>query len=201
MEKENCLNEIVHPLTKKFEVIQWIILSIFIFLVPMIIPQLLSGLFGKSSWIAVNSQYVVGAIVNTVLITAAINVKGFKQIAGLVTLPSISAVCSGLIFKSASIYTVYMIPAIWAGNFLFVYLYRKLFVCQNVNYVLTSIASIFAKVAIIYTFFKVLTLATNIPAPMLTALNLSMGINQIITATIAAVIGFGINKAYNIKAK
>ena len=201
MEKENCLNEVVHPLAKKFEIIQWIILSILIFVVPMIIPQLLSGLFGETSWIAAHSQYVVGTIVNTVLITSAINVKGFKQIAGLVTLPSISAIGSGLIFKSASIYTVYMIPAIWAGNFVFVYLYRKLFVSKKVNYILSSIASIIVKVAIIYTFFKVLTLAVNIPSPMLKALNMSMGMNQAITASIAAVIGYGINKVYRIKAK
>ena len=163
MEKENCLNEVVHPLAKKFEIIQWIILSILIFVVPMIIPQLLSGLFGETSWIAAHSQYVV--------------------------------------FKSASIFTVYMIPAIWAGNFVFVYLYRKLFVSKKVNYILSSIASIIVKVAIIYTFFKVLTLAVNIPSPMLKALNMSMGMNQAITASIAAVIGYGINKVYRIKAK
>ncbi len=197
MEKENCLNEVVYPLTRKFEIIQWVTLSIFIFLVPMIIPQLLNTIFGATSWIATHSQYVVGTIVNTVLVTTAINVKGFKQIAGLITLPSISAIGSGLIFKSASIYTVYMIPAIWGGNFIFVYLIRKLFVSKKVNYILTSIVSILAKVAIIYSFFRILALAINIPNPMFTALNLSMGISQIITATIATIIGFGINKAYN----
>ena len=197
MENENCLNEVVYPLSKKYEIIQWIILSIFIFLVPMIVPQLLSTIFGASSWIATHSQYVVGTIVNTVLVTTAINVKGFKQIAGLISLPSISAIGSGLIFKSASIYTVYMIPAIWAGNFIFVYLYRNLFVHKKVNYILTSIVSILAKAAIIYTFFRVLALVSNIPNPMFIALNLSMGMNQVITATVAAVIGFGISNIYN----
>ena len=197
MENESCLNEVVHPLSKKFEIIQWIILSIFIFLVPMIVPQLLSTIFGTTSWVATHSQYVVGTIVNTVLVTTAINVKGFRQISGLITLPSISAIGSGLIFKSASIYTVYMIPAIWAGNFMFVYLYRNLFVHKKANYILTSIVSILAKVAIIYAFFRVLALVSNIPNPMFVALNLSMGINQLITATVAAMIGFGISKAYN----
>lgn len=199
MEKENCLNSVVYPLSKKYEIIQWITLSILIFLVPMIIPTILSTLFGASSWIATHSQYVVGTIVNTVLVTAAINVKGFKQIAGLITLPSISAISSGLIFKSASIFTVYMIPAIWAGNFLFVYLYRKLFVQKKVNYILSSIASILTKVAIIYLFFRVLALIINIPNPMFVALNFSMGMNQLITATIAAIIGFGIDKVYEHK--
>ncbi len=201
MEKENCLNSVVYPLSKKFEVIQWIVLSIFIFLVPMIIPTLFNNIFGKTSWIATHSQYFVGTIVNTVLITAAINVKGFKQIAGLITLPSISAISSGLIFKSASIFTVYMIPAIWAGNFLFVYLYRKLLVQNKVNYILSSIASILAKVAVIYLCFRLLALIINIPEPMFTALNLSMGLNQLISATIASVIGFGISKIYSNKTR
>ena len=196
MEKENCLNEVVYPLTKKFEIVQWIILSIFIFLVPMIIPQLLSAIFGSTSWVAIHSQYVVGTIVNTVLVTAAINVKGFKQIAGLVTLPSISAIGSGLIFKSASIFTVYMIPAIWAGNFVFVYLYKKLFVYKNRNYILSSILAILTKVSIIYIFFRILAIAVKIPNPAFITLNLSMGINQIITAAIASIIGFGISKIY-----
>ena len=200
MEKENCLNSVTYPLTKKFEIIQWIILSILIFFVPMIIPSLLTTLFGATSWIAVHSQYVVGTIVNTVLVTTAINVKGFKQIAGIITLPSISAISSGLIFKSASIYTVYMIPAIWAGNFLFVYLYRKIFIQKKINYIFSSIISILAKVAIIYLFFRLLALVTNIPQKAFTALNFAMGMNQLITASLAAIIGFGISKSYEIKA-
>ena len=198
MEKENCLNEVTYPLTKKYEIIQWIVLSICIFLVPMIIPKLLIAAFGTTSWIATHSQYVVGTIVNTVLIATAINVKGWKQIAGIITLPSISAMGSGLIFKSASIYTVYMIPAIWIGNFTFVYLYRKLFVQKKINYILTSIASIVSKAAIIYLCFRALTLVTVIPntGKIFTALNISMGMTQLITASIAAVIGFGISMIY-----
>ena len=194
MDKENCLDNTMYNLSKKYEIIQWVGLSILIFLVPMIIPQLLSTIFGTTSWIATNSQYVVGTIVNLSLVIAAINVKGFKQIAGLITLPSISAIGSGLIFKSASIFTVYMIPAIWIGNFTFVYLYKKLWMQKKINYILTAIVAILVKAAIIYLFFRVLALIINIPTPMFTALNLSMGMNQLITATIASIIGFGISK-------
>ena len=182
MEKENCLNQVVYPLSKKSEVIQWIILSISIFLIPMIIPQLINAIFGQASWIATNSQYVVGTIVNTVLIIAGLNVKGWKQIAGLITLPSISAIGSGLIFKSA-----------------FVYLYRKLYVQKKLNYILTSIVAIITKALIIYLCFRLFTVITIIPnaGKIFTAMNLSMGLNQIITASIAAIIGFGISFAYN----
>ncbi len=194
MNEEKCLNSTMYNLSKKYEILQWVGLSVLIFLVPMIIPQLLSTIFGTTSWITTNSQYVVGTIVNLALVIAAINVKGFKQLAGLITLPSISAIGSGLIFKSASIFTVYMIPAIWIGNFTFVYLYKKLWMQKKINYILTAIVAILAKAAIIYLFFRLLALIINIPTPMFTALNLSMGMNQLITATIASIIGFGISK-------
>lgn len=203
MEKENCLNEVVYPLSKRAEIVQWILLSLLIFIVPMLIPQLLTLIFGAKSVIATHSQYVVGTIVNTVLITVGINVKGWKQIVGLITLPSISALGSGLVLKTASIYSVYMIPAIWFGNFTFVYLYRKLVVQKKFNYILSSIISILAKVAIIYLGFRALTMFTVIPSvgKIFETLNISMGINQIITASIAAIIGFAINKIYNMKGK
>lgn len=195
MEKENCLNQVIHPLSKKAEIVQWILLSISIFLVPMIIPKLLNAILGVSHPIAANSQYIVGTIVNTTLIFAAMNARGWKQIIGLITLPSISAMGSGLIFKSASIYTVYMIPAIWIGNFTFVYLYKKLVVEKKFNYILSSIIAVLAKAGIIYAVFRVFTLTSIIPGAgkIFTALNVSMGMNQIITASIAAVIGLAIN--------
>ena len=198
MEEENCLNQVAYPLSKKYEIVQWIVLSILIFLVPGIVPNLLSAIFGANSFIATNSQYIVGTIVNTALIAAAINVKGWKQIVGLITLPSISAISSGLIFKTANIYSVYMVPAIWVGNFMFVYLYRKLFIQKKINYVLSAIASILAKVAIIYLCFRLFTLVTVIPGSgkVFEMMNLSMGLNQAVTATIASILGFGISKIY-----
>ncbi len=201
MEKASCLNQVVYPLSKKNEVVQLIILSIFIFLIPMIIPQILTTIFGINSWIAINSQYVVGTIVNTVLITAGLNVKGWKQIVGLITLPSVSAMSGVLIFRTANIYSVYMIPSIWIGNFAIIYLYRKLFVQNKVNYIFTSIITILAKVSIIYLGFRVFTLVTIIPntGKVFTTLNLAMGINQIITASIAAIIAFGVTKVLSNK--
>lgn len=201
MERESCLKQVVYPLSKKNEIVQLILLSIFIFLVPMIIPKVLTTVFGLNSWVSSNSQYVVGTIVNTVLITAGLNVKGWKQIVILITLPSLSAINSGLIFKTANIYSVYMIPAIWIGNFIFIYLYRKLSVQSKLNYILTSVIAIFAKVGIIYLGFRILIMISIIPntGNIFIALNLSMGINQIITASLAAIIGFIICEFLNYK--
>lgn len=132
----------------------------------------------------------MGTIVNIALIFAGINLKGYKKIIGVIILPSISAICSGFIFKTASIYTFYMIPAIWLENFMLVYLYRKIYVQKKKNYILTSIVTIITKTAIIFLGFNLLTWFSVIPkeGKIFQALQLSMGMNQLVTATIAAII-------------
>ena len=194
MEKENCFNLKLLDFSKNVEIVEIFLIAIGALLNPFVIPQLLEFVFGKTSFIAVNSQYVVGTIVNIALIFAGINLKGYKKIIGVITLPSISAICSGFIFKTASIYTVYMIPAIWLGNFMLVYLYKKIYVQKMKNYVLASIASIITKAAIIFLGFNLLTWVSVIPneGKIFQALQLSMGMNQLVTATIAAIIVAGI---------
>lgn len=194
MENEKTFNLNYINLTKKMEILEIFLITIGVFLTPFIIPQLLQLIAGKESFIATNSQYVVGTIVNIALILTGINIKGNKKIIGIITLPSISAICSGFIFKTASIYTVYMIPAIWFGNFALIYLYRKIFVEKQKNYILASIVAIIAKVAIIFLGFKVFSLVNIIPntGKIFEALQLSMGINQLITATVAAIVTYGI---------
>lgn len=201
MEKENCFNLNLVDFSKKAEIVETVLIAIGALLTPFIVPQLLQVIFGKTSFIASNSQYVVGSIVNIALILAGINIKGYKKIIGIITLPSISAICSGFIFKTANIYTVYMIPAIWLGNLLLVYLYRKIYVEKKKNYVLASIPAILVKVAIIFFGFNLLTWFGVIPGEgkVFQALQLSMGMNQLVTATIAAIAVAGI--VAGIKAK
>ncbi len=201
MEKENCFDFNLVDLSKSAKIVETFLIAIGALLTPFIVPQLLEVIFGKTSFIATNSQYVVGTIVNIALIFAGINLKGYKKILGIITLPSISAICSGFIFKTASIYTVYMIPAIWIGNFLLVYLYRKIYVEKNRNYVLASIVAILIKVAVIFLGFNILTIIKVIPSQgkIFQALQLSMGLNQLVTATIASVVVAGI--VVGIKAK
>ena len=194
MEKENCFDLNLVDFSKKTEIVETILIAIGALLTPFIIPQFLQLVFGKTSFIASNSQYVVGTIVNIALIFAGVNVKGYKKIIGIITLPSISAICSGFIFKTASIYTVYLIPAIWIGNFAFVYLYRKIYVEKKKNYILASIPAILVKAAIIFFGFNLLTWVSVIPSQgkVFQALQLSMGMNQLVKATIAAVLVAGI---------
>lgn len=146
MEKENVLSKSMRDYSKGIEIIQLILIGIGALIVPTFLAKLLISVFGANSFIASNSQIIVGSIVNTALIVAAINVKGWKKIASIITLPSISAILGGYVFKTASVYMCYMIPAIWIGNFALVYLYKELLLKREKNYFLSGIISIIVKV-------------------------------------------------------
>ncbi len=194
MENERCLDLKYAKLSKAGEIIEMLCICLGVFLIPLFLPKLLTIVFGKTSVIASNSQYVVGSVVNTLLIIAGVNAKGWKKVLGIVTLPSISALFGGLVLKASSVYTMYMIPAIWIGNFAIIYLYRYLFVKKNLNYIVTSAIAIITKCAVIYAGFNLLVLVNIVPngSKVFTSLNIAMGMNQLVTATIGAVIAFGI---------
>ena len=197
MDKENVLNRRIYDVSKVSEIIEIILISLGVFLVPLVIPQLLNALFGAKSVISSNSQFIVGAIVNTALIIAGINAKGWKKIISVITLPSLSAIASGLIFTTpSSIYTVYMIPFIWIGNFAIVYLYKYLYVSKKMNYIVASVISIITKGIAIFAGFNLLLVLNVIPkgSKIAMALTSAMGINQIITAVIGSILAFTILK-------
>ena len=155
MEKESVLNKTMYDFSKKADLIQAIIIGLIAFLVPTFLAQLINAIFGAQSIVATNSQIIVGSIVNSALIFSAINVKGWKKIIGVVTMPSISTILSGYVFKSASVYMVYMIPAIWVGNFVLIYAYKLIMLEKNKNYFLAGVVGIIAKVLVIFGCFEI----------------------------------------------
>lgn len=190
MEKENVLNRSMRDYSKAIETVQIILIGIGALLVPTFLAKLLNLAFGANSIIASNSQIIVGSVVNTALIITAINIKGWKKIAGIITLPSISAILGGYVFKTASVYMCYMIPAIWLGNFALVYLYKKLLLEKQKNYFLSGIVGIIVKVAIIYLSFSAINLFGIFPQKLVQNLQTAMGLTQAITATIGMVIAY-----------
>ena len=99
-------------------------------------------------------------------------------------------------FGTASIFVMYMIPAIWLGNFALIYLFKKLYVEKKINYVGVSIVAVVAKAAAIFAGFNLLVFASVIPSgtPVAEALFAAMGINQLITASIGAIVAYGVLK-------
>lgn len=199
MEKENVLNKTIYNFSERTDVIQTIVIGLIAFLVPTFLAQLINITFGKQSVIATNSQIIVGSIVNTALIVSAINIKGWKKIIGVITMPSISTILSGYIFKTASIYMIYMIPAIWLGNFALIYAYKYIMLNKNQNYFFAGIVGIITKVLVIFGAFEILKLFGIFPEKLVGNLQKAMGVVQLITASIGTMLAFLIYQAEKMK--
>ena len=190
MEQENVLDRTVYNFSKKADIIQAIILGLLAFLVPTFLAQLITTIFGAQSVITANSQIIVGSIVNAALVLAAINIKGWKKIIGIVTMPSISTILSGYVFQAVSVYMVYMIPAIWIGNFVLIYAFKFFMLGKKQNYFVAGIVGIIAKVLVIFGWFELLNLFSVFPSQLVNNLQTAMGLTQLITATIGTLIVF-----------
>ena len=196
---EGILKQTVKDFSKVNEIIQTIIIALLAFLVPTFLAQLLKIIFGETSAIASNSQLIIGSIVNTALVVAALNIKGWSKIIPIVTMPSISTIISGYVFKSASVFMVYMIPAIWIGNFALILAFKYIMIKNNKNYFLSGAIGIICKVAIIFGFFIILKAFNVFPEKLVSNLQNAMSIIQLITATIGCIIAFAIYKVERIK--
>ena len=189
---EGIIKQTVKDFSKLSEVVQTIIIALLSFLVPTFLAQLIKAIFGANSVITTNSQLIVGSIVNTALVVTALNLKGWTKTLFVVTMPSISTIMSGYVFKSASVYMVYMIPAIWLGNFALVMAFKYIMLTKKKPYFLSAALGIVCKVAIIFGFFMILKAFNVFPEKLVTNLQTAMSLTQAITATIGCVIGFAI---------
>ena len=194
MQNESVIQKRILDFSKNVDIIQTILIFLISLLVPTFLVELITNVFGANSVIASNSQIIIGSIVNTALIITAINLKGWKKIIGVVTMPSIATILGGYVFGTASVFMVYMIPAIWVGNFALIYTYKLLMLSKNKNYFLAGIMGILIKVAIIFASFSVLNLFGIFPEKMVSSLQNAMGLTQLITATIGMFIAFVIYK-------
>ena len=194
MENEGIINKRVKDFSKGIDIMQTILIFLIALLVPTFLGGILSKIFGSTSVISTNSQLIVGSIVNAALVVSAINLKGWAKILGVVTMPSISTILSGYVFGTASVYMVYMIPAIWIGNFALIYSYKFLMLGKNKHYFLAGIVGIIVKVAIIFALFNLINLFGVFPEKLVTTLSTAMGMTQLITATLGVILAFIIYK-------
>lgn len=194
MENEGIINKRVKDFSKGIDIMQTILIFLIALLVPTFLGGILSKIFGSTSVISTNSQLIVGTIVNAALVVSAINLKGWAKILGVVTMPSISTILSGYVFGTASVYMLYMIPAIWIGNFALIYSYKFLMLGKNKHYFLAGIVGIIVKVAIIFALFNLINLFGVFPEKLVENLRNAMGMTQLITATLGVIAAFVIYK-------
>lgn len=107
-------------------------------------------------------------------------------------MPSISTILSGYVFGTASVYMVYMIPAIWLGNFVLIYAYKFILLGKKKNYFLAGVVGIIAKVLVIFCAFELLNLFGIFPTKLVSNLQTAMGMTQLITASTGMLIAFAI---------
>ena len=188
------LSKRMYDFSKYADMMQTILIFLIAFLVPTFLGGILKSIFGETSLVATNSQLIIGTIVNTALIISALNLKGWKKILGVVTMPSISTILSGYVFSSASPFMVYMIPGIWIGNFALIYAYKSILLSNNKNYLFASVVAVLTKVMIIGAFFATLNFFNVFPEKMVTNLQKAMTITQLITATTGALVSYCVYK-------
>lgn len=160
------------------------VLTILIIIGAFLVPTFLAKIIPLGKY----QQLIIGSIVNMSLILTALYTKGTIKTFAIATLPSVSTILGGLLFGSMTLYSKTMIPAIWLGNFAFIFLYKFLFIHKRVNYPVSAIIAIITKVAIIYLGFTIMTLTMTVPDMVKETLNTSMGLTQLITATSGSIL-------------
>lgn len=170
------LNQTTYEFREKYENIELVIFSLAAFAIPLLFPH---------------PQLLTGTLVNAFLIMAAMHFRGWKVLP-LVILPSAAALLNGVLFGPFTIFIVYMMPIIWIGNFILVYLFKKLHIAQNMNYWATLGISAIAKAALLFGAAFLFVNIGVLPAIFLTA----MGILQLGTAIAGGIVAFGIRSVY-----
>ena len=134
-------------------------------------------------------QFLVGSIVNMMLILGAQNLKGYKLFAMIIT-PSLGVFSAGLLFGGLTKYLLYLMPMIWIGNMILVYGYKYLR-SHYKNSVLNSISfAILAKVLILTVNAYILVSFNVVPSVFLTA----MSVLQLVTAVSGAFVALLVTK-------
>ena len=70
-------------------------------------------------------QILVGIVVNTSLVLAALRLKT-KQLLPVIIMPAFGALSRGILFGPFTIYLLYLIPFIWISNALLVYFVKRM---------------------------------------------------------------------------
>ena len=135
-------------------------------------------------------QIVVGVLVNTLLITSALNVKGYKLLPVIIA-PALGALSRGILFGPFTIFLVYMIPFIWVGNAILVYAFKELNLNKKINRWITLVLGSLVKAAFLFAIAFIFVKSGILPQLFLT----TMGIFQFYTAILGGIVALGYQTA------
>ncbi|MBU0662105.1 hypothetical protein KJ891_01475 [Candidatus Micrarchaeota archaeon] len=166
----DVLNLQVYSNTYMQETVTLFLLAGFGFLVPFLLGHV---------------QLFVGPVVNAMLVASALFLRG-RKILPLVLLPSLGALAGGLLFGPLTIYLIYMIPFIWAGNLIMVYGLKLAHLQMRQNYWFSAAVASAAKAVFLFASAFALYMLGAVPTVFLVA----MGIMQFATAIAGSVIAY-----------
>jgi len=165
------INKQDYKLNYKNEFFEIVIYTIISFFLPLMIGH---------------PQIIVGVLVNTLLITSALNIKGYKLLPVIIA-PALGALSRGILFGPFTIFLLYMIPFIWIGNSILVFVFKALNLNKKTNYWITLLTGSITKAAFLFIIAYLLVSLKILPTLFLT----TMGIFQFYTAILGGIIAFG----------
>ena len=170
------LNLYEYELSRKQEIIEMMFYSLTAFLIPMLLSH---------------PQYLVGTVVNFLLIISAMNIKGYKLLPVIVT-PSLGALIHGALFGPFTVFLIYMIPFIWIGNIILVYSFKYFKLNKKINYWTVLLIGSVLKAGFLFLMAYILYYLNLVPALFLTV----MSTIQLITVISGGIIAFWANKIH-----
>lgn len=135
-------------------------------------------------------QIVVGVLVNSLLITSALNVKGAKLLPVIIA-PTLGALSRGVLFGPFTVFLLYMIPFIWVGNSILVFAFKWLNLDKKVNKWVTLVIGSAVKAGFLFGIAYLLVSLNVLPIMFLTA----MGLFQWYTAILGGILALGFQSA------
>ena len=135
-------------------------------------------------------QIIVGVLVNSFLITSALNIRGAKLLP-VIFAPALGALSRGVLFGPFTIFLLYMIPFIWIGNSILVFAFKWLNLDKKLNRWFTLFLGSTAKAAFLFLAAYALVSLNVLPVLFLT----TMGLFQFYTAVLGGIVALGFQSA------
>jgi len=134
-------------------------------------------------------QIFVGIAVNAMLITGALNIKGYRLLP-VIMLPSLGVLSRGILFGPLSKFLIYFIPFIWIGNSILVFSFKHFKLAKKFNYAITLLIGALLKSGFLFLSALLLYKLSIVPVVFLTA----MGLIQLTTALGGGAAAYGIHR-------
>lgn len=129
-------------------------------------------------------QIIVGSIVNASLFLSAIFLPE-KFIYPVILMPSLAVLSRGIIFGPLTPFLVLMIPFIWVGNWLLVFVFKKVFNLYRSDWLAIFMAALL-KFIFLFSAANLMFKLNLVPKIFLT----TMGVLQFVTASLGGVLAF-----------